>query len=126
MESTARLYVSERTEIDPHRINVLVRDMGSPSAERLVGRAMDEIADRLSIARAAYHSGDPAGVARSVRHMVPAARAIGLISIARVATDVLHSCESGDGAALAATLARLERLTDGAICAIGEAWSASV
>lgn len=126
MNVPARLKPIERNEINPKRIDTLVRDMGSPSAERLVGRAVEEIADRLAILEAAYHAGDPDGAVRSASHVIPVARAIGLETVARVAADVMATARSGDDAALGATVSRLLRLGDGAIHAIGEAWSATV
>ena len=118
-----RLVPAEPTEIDVRRVNALVRDMGQPSAERLFGRALDEIEDRLGIADHAATRGDFQSAAKAARQLVPIAGAVGLTHIARVAAMASQTADAGDGAALAATLSRLARLTRGAVLAIGEAWA---
>jgi hypothetical protein len=126
MNGVTRLVPVERTEIDALRVRTLVRDMGQPSAERLFGRALDEIEERRRAAERATSAGDFRSAARSVRQLVPIAGAIGLTGIARVATMSSRAAEAGDGAALSATLSRLDRLTHGAVSAIGEAWVARI
>lgn len=123
MLAVTRLVPMERTELDARRVNALVRDMGQPSAERLFGRALDEIEGRIGTAEHAASRGDFKGAAKAARQLVPIARAVGLTQIAQVAGMASRTAEAGDGAALAATLARLGRLTRGAVLAIGEAWA---
>ena len=124
MYGVTRLVPVERTEIDARRVRSLVRDMGQPSAERLFGRALDEIEERRSVAERATSAGDFRGAAKALRQLVPIAGAVGLTGIARVAVMSSHAAAAGDGAALSATLSRLDRLTHGAVRAIGEAWAA--
>jgi hypothetical protein len=124
MRTVTWLVPIERAEIDHRRVNALTRDMGQPSAERLFGRALDEIEDRLLAAEKAAAGGDFRAASKSVRQIVPIARAIGLSGIARVATMSAKTAEAGDGPALAATLSRIERLSHAAVRAIGEAWAA--
>jgi hypothetical protein len=114
----------ERTEIDARLVRTLVRDRGLPSAERLFGRALDEIEDRLRVADVAASGGDFRGAATAARQLVAIAGAVGLTGIARVAAMAARTAEAGDGAALAATLSRTSRLARGAVRAIGEAWAA--
>jgi HPt (histidine-containing phosphotransfer) domain-containing protein len=114
----------ERAEIDTRRVNALIRDMGQPSVERLLGRALDEIEERLRAADAAAARGDLRTAAKAVRQIVPIAGAVGLSGIARVATMSARTAEAGDGPALGATLSRIQRLGDAAVRAIGEAWAA--
>jgi hypothetical protein len=124
MNGVTRLVPVERTEIDARCVRTLVRDMGQPSAERLFGRALDEIEERRRVAEQATSAGDFRGAAKTVRQLVPIAGAIGLTGIARVAMMSSRAAEARDGAALSATLSRLDRLTHGAVRAIGEAWAA--
>jgi hypothetical protein len=124
MRKVTRLRPVERAEIDARRVNALIRDMGQPSAERLFGRALDEIEDRLRAADGAIAEGNFRGAAKALRQNVPIAGAVGLSGIARVATMSAKTAEAGDGPALAATLCRIERLTHAAVRAIGEAWAA--
>lgn len=125
MDSIGRLGHCENASLDPARIEALIRDMGAPSAERHIGRAIDEIADWLSLAEASYRTGDLASVTRCAKYAGRAARMIGLVTLSRVAEDVAICVSTGDGAALGATLARLVRLSDGTPGVIGESWSAS-
>jgi hypothetical protein len=124
MRSVTRLSPVERAEIDGGRVQVLIRDMGQPSAERLLGRALDEIDDRLRASDRASAAGDFRAAAKALRQIVPIAGAVGLSGIARVATMSAGTAEAGDGTALAATQSRISRLTDAAVRAIGEAWAA--
>lgn len=98
--------------------------MGHPSAERLFGRALDDIEDRLHAVDRAVCRGDLRGAAQRARQLATVADAAGLTGVTRVARMVAEAAEAGDGAALGATLSRLSRLADGAVCAIGEAWAA--
>jgi hypothetical protein len=124
MRTVTRLLPVERAEIDGRRVQVLIRDMGQPSAERLFGRALDEIEDRLRAADRSSAGGDFRTAAKALRQIVPIAEAVGLTGIARVAIASARTAEAGDGTALAATLCRIGRLADAAVRAIGEAWAA--
>jgi hypothetical protein len=124
MGTVTRLLPVERAEIDARRVNALIRDMGQPSAERLFGRALDEIEDRLRAAEGAIKNGDFRSVARALRQIVPIAGAVGLSGIGRVASMAAKTAEAGDGQALAATLCRIDRLSHAAVRAIGETWAA--
>jgi hypothetical protein len=124
MHTVTRLQPAERAEIDARRVNALIRDMGQPSAERLFGRALDEIDERLRAADRAAARGDLRAAAKSLSQIVPIAGAVGLSGIARVAAMSARTAVAGDGPALAATLCRIERLCHAAVRAIGEAWAA--
>lgn len=124
MYGVTRLVPVERAEIDARRVRTLVRDMGQPSAERLFGRALDEIEERRRVASRAASEGDFRAAGKAVRQLLPIAEAVGLTGIARVAAMSSRAAEAGDGMALSATLSRLDRLTPGAVRAIGEAWAA--
>jgi hypothetical protein len=124
MQRVTRLLPAERADIDARRVRSLVRDMGQPSAERLFGRALDEIEERVRRADEAAAGGDFRRAAKAVRQLVPIADAVGLTGISRVAVMASGAAEGGDGAALAALLARLGRAIHGSVRAIGEAWAA--
>jgi HPt (histidine-containing phosphotransfer) domain-containing protein len=124
MRKVTRLVPIERTEINVRRVQALVHDMGPASAERLVGRALDEIDERLNGVDRAARRGDLRGAAQRARQLATVADAAGLTGVTRVARMVARAAEAGDGPAFSATLARLSRLVDGAVCAIGEAWAA--
>jgi thioredoxin-like negative regulator of GroEL len=124
MQRVTRLVSAERTEIDARRVRTLVRDMGQPSAERLFGRALDEIEDRTRLADSAAAAGDFRRATKALRQLVPIAEAVGLTGISRVAAMAAGAADAGDGAALSAILARLGRLIHGSVRAIGETWAA--
>lgn len=126
MRNVARMRLAERTDVDARRIRALVRDMGQPSAERLLGRAVDEIAERLRMVERAAAAGDMRAVVRAARQLAPIAIAVGLTGVAKVSDSVIATAEAGDSAGLGATLARLARLSDGSVRAIGEAWAARI
>src|SRR6056297_1498414 len=124
MTDATGLIFDERTEIDASRIKALVESMGRFAAERLIGRAIEEIDWRLMDARGALRNGEVEGFRTAMRHLIPAADAVGLPAISRVAGDAADTTAKGDSAALGATFARLERLCDGVVPALGEAWAA--
>ena len=124
MQRITRLLPAERTEIDARRVRALVRDMGQPSAERLFGRALDEIEDRVRQADTTASAGDFRRAAKAMRQLVPIADAVGLTGISRIAAMAAGAAEAGDGAALSAILARLGRAIHGSVRAIGETWAA--
>jgi hypothetical protein len=98
--------------------------MGQPSAERLFGRALDEIEERVRRADDAASAGDFRRAAKAMRQLVPISDAVGLTGISRMAAMAAGAAEGGDGAALAALIARLGRAIQGSVRAIGEAWAA--
>lgn len=124
MAGARRLLPEERTKIDERRIDALVGDMGRIATERLLGRAIEEIDWRLMDARIAFAAGEARALQNTMRHLIPVANTIGLAVVAQVAADVAATSRTRDTAAVAATLARLERLCDGVVPAIGDAWSA--
>ncbi len=124
MTGARTLVFDERAEIDAKRIEALVESMGRFAAERMIGRAIEEIDWRLTDARHALRNGDSEGFATAMRHLMPVANAIGLPAVSRVAGDAAHTTATRDSAALGATFARLERLCDGVVPAIGDAWAA--
>lgn len=120
-----RLVHRETTRFDPDALERLVRDLGVQAAERGVGAALDDIFEGLRHVRAARRHGGPEDVQARLRSIAVRARRIGLPQVARVAEDAAGATARADSAAAGATLARLERLFDGAAKAIGRGWSAT-
>lgn len=123
MTKLGNLRPEEATGLEWHRIEALIDERGLYSAERLIGWSIEEIDRHSAAARAALEAGNARTLARSLRRLAKVAEEIGLPAISRVAGDVLQSASAGDGPAIGATLARLERLCDGAVPAIGKAWT---
>ncbi len=123
MKEPGNLRPHEATGLEWHRIEALIDERGLYSAERLIGWSIEEIDRHAAAARAALEAGHARMLSRSLRRLATVAEKIGLSTIAKVAGDVLHAAGNGDGPATGATLARLERLCDGAVPAIGKAWT---
>jgi hypothetical protein len=123
MKELGELRPDETTGLEWHRIEALIDERGLYSAERLIGWSIEEIDRHAAAAREAVAAGNARTLSRSLRRLAKVADDIGLSIIARVAGDVLHAAGNHDGPATGATLARLERLCDGAVPAIGKAWT---
>lgn len=118
----ARLSQSERVVIDRERLCILVRDLGEAGAERVVDRALNEIADRLLAVETSWAAGELGRVARTAHSLIAIADQVGLHLVAHVACDVASLAGQGDDAALAATVARLQRVGETSMHAM---WGAS-
>lgn len=94
---------------------MLVIELGEPGAERLVGRALDTIAVRLNRCERAWRSNDMERLVASAEDLAACAERIGLVTLDRVARDVIGSAMAGDTAALGATLARLVRIGEASL-----------
>lgn len=116
----------ERARLDRDRLESLVRELGEPGAERIVGRAMEELAVRLSRLEVAYKAGDLAAVAKAASSMVAVADQVGMASMARVARDVTITAHAGDGAGFAATVARLLRVGEASLMSVWDLQDMSV
>ena len=97
------------------RLEKLVVELGEPGAERLVGRALDTIAVRLNRCERAWRNGDYSRLAESANDLATCAERIGLVTLERVARDVIGTVCAGDAAALGATLARMVRIGEASL-----------
>lgn len=103
---------NERVQIDSTRVTTLFNRLGEGAAEDAVCRAMEELAVRLATTQTVREMGDMARVAKVARGMIGIAEEVGLVSLARVASDVALCATAGDETAMGATLARLVRVGD--------------
>lgn len=103
---------NERVQIDSTRVTKLYTRLGEGAAEDAVCRAMEELAVRLAATQTVRERGDMVKVAKAARGMIGIAEEVGLVSLARVASDVASCATEGDEAAIGATLARLVRVGD--------------
>ncbi len=102
----------EKVQMDAEKVTKLFARLGDGAAEEAICRAMEELAARLMAAQTALVTGDMVRVAKAARGMIGIAEEVGLVSLARVASDVAFCAGERDPAAAAATLARLERVGD--------------
>lgn len=121
MAALSNLNLAETVNIDVDRLMLLMRDLGAAGAERVVDRAVDEIAGRLLLVETAWASADFATVERIAQSLIAVADQIGMHLLAHVACDVAGLAGSGDDTALAASVARLQRVGESSLLAV---WNA--
>lgn len=121
MRASADLSVlrfEEGVRLDPDRLIALYAELGETGAERVVCRAMEELAVRLTDIQNFTLSGDIPALVRSGELLGKLAAQVGMATLARVAGDVVVCAGKGDTASLAATLARLVRIGDRSLTAV--------
>ncbi|MDW4549679.1 hypothetical protein R5H32_09970 [Defluviimonas sp. D31] len=118
MTKLAVLHHEEGVRVDPDCLVALYAELGEVGAERVLGRAMEELNARLTEMQRFVDEGRTAQLTRSARLLIKVAEQIGMPSFARVADDVVRATEAGDNAAQAATLARLIRIGDRSLNAV--------
>lgn len=102
----------ERVHLDRARLAGLGRSMGREAATRIVERAIEEVAERICGIELAWRSGEFGRMAKSARSLHVISDQIGMVSVAEVASDVGQALDARDEAALAAIVARLNRVGD--------------
>lgn len=116
----------EPVGLDRANLESLFCQLGRAGAENVVCRAMEELAVRLIDLAPLHRKGQHTELARRARSLVGIAEQIGLVTLARVAGDVSRCAAIGDEAALAATLARLERIGDRSLTAVWDIQDLSI
>lgn len=118
MSVLAVLRHEEGVRLDPDPLVALYSELGENGAERVICRAMEELAARLSEMMRHADEGQIEPLIRSARLLGKVADQIGMATLARVATDVVRTTEAGDLTSQAATLARLARIGDRSLTAV--------
>lgn len=118
MSVLAVLRHEEGVRLDPDPLVALYSELGENGAERVICRAMEELAARLSEMMRHADEGQIEPLIRSARLLGKVADQIGMATLARVATDVVRTAEAGDLTSQAATLARLVRIGDRSLTAV--------
>lgn len=108
----------EPVRLDSDRLGDLYSEMGESGAETVVCRALEELANRLSLVERAFYQEDRTKLTKAARGMIAIADQVGMVGLAQVARDVATCAEGRDDPALAATLARLVRQGDRSLAAI--------
>ena len=107
--------------VDIACVEMLYRRLGPIAAENLMSRAVEDLAVLLSGAEAQLAAGEFEGLDAAMRDIVAIADQIGLAGLSLVAGHVSDSIATRNGAALAATMARLGRIGARALTAIWDA-----
>lgn len=127
MAEIAVLRHDEGIRVNGRRVVELYDELGAAAAERVIGRATEELAVALQAVvdrgRAALAQWDHAQDARSettkrVERLGALAWQVGLASLAHVATDVAVCAAHSDAATFAAVLARLDRVGNRSLTAV--------
>ena len=121
MAAVSNLNLAENVQIDADRLMLLLRELGAAGAERVVDRAVDEIAGRLLLIETSWASADFKTVGRTAQSLIAVADQIGMHLLAHVSCDVAGLAQSGDDSALAASVARLQRVGESSLLAV---WNA--
>lgn len=118
MNHVLKIRVSEKVYVDQDRLTALYSELGEAGAEDVICRAMEELASRLSHCSRMYRAEDWENLRKCVRSLIAISDQIGMVVLSRVCRDVIHTIDSGDQSATAATLTRLLRLGEQSLTAI--------
>lgn len=112
------LPLGEPAGFNPGQLELLCDRLGEQRAEAEVALALSRLASLLDQIAPLKRRGDHAALEQVMAALVRDARMIGMSTLAQAGRHVLDCLGSGDRIALAATLARLERVGDHSIHAI--------
>lgn len=104
--------------MEQQQLDTLYASLGEYQAEEVICRAMEELAMRLALIERAYTEHELQSLAKGARGLVKIADQIGMSTLAKVARDVAICADREDRLALAATLARLLRISDRSLMAV--------
>lgn len=105
---------------DPVPLNRLFAEKDAAEAEDMVCRILEDIARRLDALQQGLEANDFATMLKPARRIGLIADQIGLTEVSVAAYHVVTCIFQGDGVALEATIARLERSFD---VAVSEVWN---
>jgi len=116
--SIAQLNPSEAAHVDPDALASLHARLGPNGAEQALTSAIEQSISRLGAIRKAVQQQNAAGVEQLATSLAELAEQVGMISYAHVARSVAQCAHASDSPALAATLARLDRIGDRSMLAV--------
>ncbi len=119
------LQPDEPARFNPDRLEELCHLVGEVRAEAEVALALHRMSEHLPRLKALLRD-DANAFAVTIDQIAADADLIGMATLARVARNVLDSHASGNQVAVAATLARLERVGDRSIHAVWDLEDLSV
>lgn len=115
MSTVSHLHHFEPVRLDRGRLDDLVTEHGLQAAERLMGRALEDVAVMLNGIERATRNGDAGRLVATTREIALLADQVGLLTLSRVASDLLKARAQGDAAAFEAILARLIRIGEASL-----------
>ena len=108
----------EGVRLNPVPLLALYSDLGARGAEKVLCRAMEELAAHLREVMRHTDEGKAQLAVRAARLLGKVAEQIGMATLARIAADVATTTESGNHTAQAATMARLVRIGERSLSAV--------
>ena len=120
------LVQNETVRLDPDRLGSLYRQLGEAGAEDVVCRAIEELAVRFAHCERLWRQKDHKGLRKCTRSLIAISDQIGMTTLARVADDVTQAIDTGNGAAVGATLFRLLRIGERSLTAVWDLQDLSV
>lgn len=112
--------------VDPSTISDLHRQLGDAGADAVISRALEEIANRLSLLERCHHQGQWDAFIKTAEGLHGVAGEVGLSLLAQVAGQTADCARSDDRIALTASLARLTRLGDRALTVFWDVSGATI
>lgn len=119
MGQVVALMHEEGVRLDAARLVGLVTRMGDAGAERLVARTLERMEECLTRLEDGYADGNLRVISREAGKLEALATEVGMTSLARVTGDMSSCAARGDMVAFAATIARLRRIADRSLGAMG-------
>jgi hypothetical protein len=112
MGNVTALRPREAVRQDAEAIAAIYRNLGAPTAEEMVTRALGELALTMAGIAAQVKAHELADLARQLTQLRRMAENVGLISLAAVAGDARVCLQRADSTAFAAVWARLLRVAE--------------
>lgn len=110
----------EKVRLDNIQLVELYDRLGPIAAEDFISTTMEDLAVQLAKLSRVYHADEIVGVRQVAKQISDLAERIGMQIVADVAADVADLSVRNDGAAFAATVARLERVGETSLLAVWE------
>lgn len=107
----------ERVRQDSEPIALMYRNMGTATAEQVVGRALGELSLLMTGLSQLVAADNRTDLGRQLRRLQRMAEQLGLVSLGQVAGDIRICLETGDNTAFEAVWARLIRVAEGSLLA---------
>ena len=120
------LVQNETVRLDRERLGTLYAQLGEAGAEDVLGRAMEELAVRLTCGERFFRQSRFDDLRKIARSVAAIADQIGMHMLARVARDVAICVDALDDNGTAATLARLLRIGERSLTAVWDVRDMSV
>jgi hypothetical protein len=112
MTKVAVLHPREVVRQDVEAVAEIYRNLGAPTAEQVVSRALGELTLTMAGIVEKVRAQDLRDLGRQLARLRRLAEDIGLVSLAKVAGDAQACLERADGTAFSAVWARLLRVAE--------------